>query len=127
MGSKPALKQRPRPQDNMTSETQSQVTNMQGDLALPRSNGEPLFTAPWESRAFAIAVVLNEGGAYDWIDFQQRLADEIAAAPPDTEGTVYYERWLNSLESLLLDYDMVTQTELDARTAAYKSGEIDDD
>ncbi|MYC05842.1 MAG: nitrile hydratase accessory protein [Chloroflexi bacterium] len=78
-------------------------------------------------RAFGIAVALNEGGAYDWVDFQQRLADEIAAAPSDTEGTVYYERWLNSLESLLLDYGLVTQTELDARTAAYKSGDIDDD
>ena len=111
----------------MACETQSKVTDMQGALALPRSNGEPLFAAPWESRAFGIAVALNEGGAYDWGDFQRRLADEIAAAPPDTEGTVYYEHWLTSLESLLLDYGMVTQTELDARTAAYESGEIDDD
>ncbi|MXY45443.1 MAG: nitrile hydratase accessory protein [Chloroflexi bacterium] len=100
---------------------------MQGDLALPRSNGEPVFAAPWESRAFGIAVALNEGGAYDWGDFQRRLANEIAAAPSDAEGTGYYERWLTSLESLLLDYGMVTQAELDARTAVYESGEIDDD
>ena len=111
----------------MTRDTQTQVTDMQGALSLPRSNGEPLFAAPWESRAFGIAVALNEGGAYDWGDFQRRLADEIAAAPPDTEGAVYYERWLTSLESLLLDYGMVTQTELDARTAAYEAGEIDDE
>ena len=117
----------PEPQGNMTRDTQTQVTDMQGALALPRSNGEPLFAAPWESRAFGIAVALNECGAYDWGDFQRRLADEIAAAPPDTEGTVYYERWLTSLESLLLDYGMVTQTELDTRTAAYEAGEIDDD
>ena len=99
---------------------------MEGGLALPRSNGELVFAAPWEGRAFGIAVALNEDGVYQWRDFQRRLAEEIAAASPDEEGSAYYERWLASLERLLLEHGMVTREELDARTMAYESGELDD-
>ena len=99
---------------------------MEGELALPRSNGELVFAAPWEGRAFGIAVALNESGMYQWGDFQCRLAEEIDAAPPDEEGSMYYERWLASLENLLLERGMVTSEELDARTTAYESGELDD-
>ncbi len=99
---------------------------MAGKLALPRSNGELVFAAPWEGRAFGIAVALNEDGAYEWGEFQRRLAEEIAAEPSDEEGSEYYERWLASLERLLLENSLVTREELDARTAAYESGELDD-
>ncbi len=105
----------------------SEISDMQGALALPRSNGELVFAAPWEGRAFGIAVALNEGDVYAWGDFQRRLVDEIAAAPPDAAASAYYERWLAAMESLLLDYGIVTREELDARTAAYESGELDVD
>ena len=107
----------------MSTEPSGRITDMQGELALPRSNGELVFAAPWEGRAFGIAVALNEGGAYEWGDFQGRLAEEIASAPHDEDASLYYERWLSSLERLLLDQGMVTREELDARTAAYESGE----
>ena len=99
---------------------------MEGELALPRSNGELKFAAPWEGRAFGIAVALNEIGAYEWGEFQRRLAEEIAAASPDEDGSVYYERWLASLENLLLESGMLAREELDSRTTAYESGELDD-
>lgn len=99
---------------------------MQGELALPRSNGELVFAAPWEGRAFGIAVALNEGGAYEWGEFQRNLAEEIAAAPPDDEGLVYYERWLASLERLLLDDGIITREELNDRIVAYQSSELED-
>ena len=110
----------------MSTGTDGRISEMQGELALPRSNGELVFAAPWEGRAFGIAVALNEGGAYEWSDFQCRLAEEIAAAPPDDEGSVYYERWLASLERLLLEQGMITREELEDRFAAYESGELDD-
>ncbi len=111
----------------MSTEPSGKVTDMQGEIALPRSNGELVFDAPWEGRAFGIAVALNESGAYEWGDFQGRLAEEIASAPQDDDASLYYERWLASLERLLLDQGMVTREELDARTAAYESGELDED
>ena len=110
----------------MNAEPHTKIADMPGELALPRSNGELVFAAPWEGRAFGIAVALNENGAYEWRDFQRILADEIAAAPPDNDASAYYERWLASLERLLLERDMLTRDELDARAAAYESGELDD-
>ena len=110
----------------MSTEPSGQIEDMQGELALPRSNGELVFAAPWEGRAFGIAVALNEGGAYEWGEFQGRLAEEIASAPRDEDASLYYERWLASLERLLLDQGMVTREDLDARTAAYESGELDE-
>ena len=110
----------------MSTEPSDQIADMQGELAVPRSNGELVFAAPWEGRAFGIAVALNEGGAYEWGEFQGRLAEEIASAPPDEDASLYYERWLASLERLLLDQGMVTREDLDARTAAYESGELDE-
>ena len=110
----------------MNTEIDGGISEMQGELSLPRSNGELVFAAPWEGRAFGIAVALNEGGAYDWSEFQRRLAEEITAAPPDDEGSVYYERWLASLERLLLEHGMITREELESRFAAYESGELED-
>ena len=110
----------------MSTEIDGRISEMQGQLSLPRSNGELVFAAPWEGRAFGIAVALNEGGAYEWSEFQRRLAEEIAAVPPDDGGSVYYERWLASLERLLLEQGMITREELDDRFAAYESGELDD-
>ena len=35
------------------------IANMEGSAALPRKNGELVFEAPWEGRAFGIAVALS--------------------------------------------------------------------
>ena len=99
----------------MSMEIDGEIADMRGELALPRSNGELVFAAPWEGRAFGIAVALNEGGAYEWGEFQRRLAEEIAAADDSDDGGLYYERWLASLERLLVERGMVTREELDAR------------
>ena len=66
----------------MSTEPIGQITEMQGELALPRSNGELVFDAPWEGRAFGIAVALNESGAYEWGEFpgQTSRGDCVRAA-----------------------------------------------
>jgi nitrile hydratase accessory protein len=89
--------------------------------AVPRKNGELVFEAPWEGRAFGLAVVLSDRRIYDWDDFRARLIDEIGAQP------TYYESWLAALEKLLVARGVVTASELDSRTAEYASGERDDD
>lgn len=110
----------------MSADIDDKISEMQGELSLPRSNGELVFAAPWEGRVFGIAVTLNEDGAYEWSEFQRRLAEEIAVAPPDDKEAVYYERWLASLERLLLERGMITRDELEDRFAAYESGDLDD-
>ncbi len=111
----------------MAVDPNSEITNMDGDVALPRTNGELVFEAPWEGRAFGVAVALNEQGAYPWRSFRDALVDSIAADDAAGKPTTYYERWLESLEVLLIEEGLVTKEELDARAAEYESGERDDD
>jgi nitrile hydratase accessory protein len=92
------------------------VANLEGEAALPRKNGELVFAAPWEGRAFGLAVLLSEKGAYGWDDFRTRLVDEIARGYEP-----YYESWLDALESLLLAREVVTREEVSQRTAEYEA------
>ena len=111
----------------MTTPTDGRISLMTGDAALPRDNGELVFQAPWEGRAFGIAVAMNEDGAYDWAEFRDRLVDEIAEAERDDSPSSYYERWLASTERLAIERGFITADELDARTAEYASGEREDE
>ena len=56
-----------------------------------------VFPAPWAARAFALAVALNEAGAFGWPEFSAALAEARAAAP---EGD-YFVAWLAALEAVL--------------------------
>src|SRR5262245_47798787 len=93
------------------------IANMDEQIALPRKNGELVFEAPWEARAFGLAIALNETGLYPWPDFSQRLATEIATAEQQGLSSSYYERWLASLEKLVIAKGLLTREELDAWTA----------
>lgn len=74
-----------------------------GPAAPPRTNGELLFAAPWESRAFGMAVTLYEAGAFVWPDFQAALIARIAQweADPGDRPWSYYQHWLGALEDVL--------------------------
>ena len=91
-------------------------------VAPPRSNGELVFEAPWETRAFGIVVALSEQQTCDWQQFRQQLMAEIAAwerehaGDPDARWS-YYERWLASLERLLRDAGLLSEEEITARIA----------
>ena len=110
----------------MASEANRQIADMTGNLAIPRQNGEPLFQAPWEARAFSMAVVLNEQDVYPWRDFSQRLAAEIADAEARGLGSTYYERWYAALEKLVTSAGLMSQDEIDQRSAEYAAGQHDD-
>ena len=111
----------------MNESPDTQIANMSEGIALPRKNGELVFEAPWEGRAFGMAVALNESGEYEWSEFVSMLAAEISAAEQCDDSSTYYERWLVSLEKLLFDKGMLEARELEVRTAEYASGERDDD
>jgi nitrile hydratase accessory protein len=92
-----------------------EIANLEGPAALPRKNGELVFEAPWEGRAFGIAVALSENGTYAWDEFRERLVDRIADGTP-----WYYESWLGALESVLLERGLLDEDELAARAAEFK-------
>jgi len=91
-----------------------------GPAAPPRDNGELVFAAPWESRAFGVALALQDSGRIEWEDFRQALIAEIAeweATHPSGEGWSYYECWLRSLERLVGGQGLVGGDDLRARAA----------
>jgi nitrile hydratase accessory protein len=92
------------------------VANLEGEAGLPRKNGELVFDAPWEGRAFGLAVVLNEKGAYAWDDFRARLVEEVRTGEPH-----YYESWVHALESLLAAQEIVSPDEVERRAAEYRA------
>ena len=56
------------------------VLPTEGPEAPPRRNGELVFEAPWESRAFGMAVALCEQGLFEWEEFRRCLIAEIYGA-----------------------------------------------
>jgi nitrile hydratase accessory protein len=72
--------------------------------SIPRDDDGPVFRAPWEAQAFAMALTLHERGVFDWSEWAAALAEEIkraqAAGDPDT-GETYYLHWLATLEKLV--------------------------
>lgn len=84
-------------------------------MDLPRSNGELVFAAPWQSRAFGLAVALHEQGNYSWQLFSQRLAEEIAGA--ENDGDDYYRHWLTALEQLVFDEGGISEADVARRAS----------
>lgn len=111
----------------MAVEPNQQIANMPEEIALPRDNGELVFEAPWEGRAFGMAVAMNHDGVYEWREFVDELAGEIAAAEKAGAESSYYERWITSLERLAIEKGLVTPKEMEARAAEYASGARDDE
>jgi nitrile hydratase accessory protein len=86
---------------------------------LPRRNGELIFEAPWQGRAFGMAVAFTKSGGTDWEDFRQLLIAEIAT---DADGG-YYASWLRAFERLLVQRKAVTVGEIEGRKSEYISME----
>lgn len=95
---------------------QRTIADMPTGLALPRRNGELDFDAPWESRAFGIAVSLSEHGHFVWDEFRNELVAAIRVSDQTPvnhdHGQPYYQHWLASLERLLVRKGMLTPDEL---------------
>jgi len=66
-----------------------------------------VFSAPWEARAFAIALQLSESGHFAWDEFRDRLiaevraSDRVRARDGTSDRGEYYEHFLRALERIL--------------------------
>ncbi len=91
------------------------VSNIDDAIAAPRKNGELQFDAPWQARAFGLAVALNEGGAYPWVDFSARLSEVIAEGERSDDPAEYYEQWLRALEAVAMEKGLLSESELESK------------
>ncbi|MEE9277099.1 MAG: nitrile hydratase accessory protein [Dehalococcoidia bacterium] len=110
-------------QVDAAAEPERVVADMQGAAAMPRKNGELVFDAPWQGRAFGLVAGLHEEGLYDWDEFRDRLIAEIAAAEKRAEAFDYYNCWLRAFEDLLTSKGIVSVDEVEERTSEFEFGE----
>lgn len=99
-----------------------------GPAAPPRRNGELVFQAPWEGRAFGLAVALRDRGVFRWEVFRDRLIAAIAAADRTTAGAAkpgYYDSWLSALRSVLVESGLVTPGQIEERIHQFEAGDRD--
>ena len=89
---------------------------------LPRDEEGPVFEAPWQAQAFALAVKLSELGHFSWKTWARALAEEISAADargdPD-DGSRYYHHWVAALERLVAGRDLIDLAALTERKDAW--------
>ena len=105
---------------NVTHEPESLVTLPR----LPRDEGGPVFSEPWQAQAFALAVKLSEQGHFTWTEWTAALTHELNAAAtrgePDLDGTDYYHHWLAALERLVIEKGLADRNSLSARKDAWE-------
>jgi nitrile hydratase accessory protein len=83
------------------------------ETPLPRDNGELVFEEPWQGRALGMGVVALERAGASWPEFRRYLAAAIAARPPaegESEATAYYTAWLDALEALLAERELLERS-----------------
>lgn len=84
-------------------------------------DAERTFSAPWEARAFAIAVRLSESGVCTWEEFRGHLIAEIGKADKARAhgwvepGEGYYTHFLRALETLLRAKGIIDNAALEAK------------
>jgi nitrile hydratase accessory protein len=90
----------------------------------PQDATGPVFSAPWEAQAFALAVALHERGAFTWKEWAATLAEVIGEArlrgEPDT-GERYYEHWLAALERIVAAKRLLARGSLEDRKRAWRA------
>jgi nitrile hydratase accessory protein len=86
---------------------------------LPRDDSGPVFAAPWQAQAFALAVHLHAKGLFSWSQWAEALAAEIRAAGAAEDGWRYYELWLSALEKIVAARGATDGRELHQRAEAW--------
>ncbi|GAB5468095.1 MAG: hypothetical protein Kilf2KO_11250 [Rhodospirillales bacterium] len=77
----------------------------------PEAN-EPVFHEDWEKRMIGMFLSCFAGGHYSVYEFRHAIE---RMPPAHYLDSSYYEHWLASVETLLIEKGVVTREELDAR------------
>ena len=85
--------------------------DVDGPAAPPRVNGELVFAAPWEGRAFGLVVTLAAQGRLGWEPFRAHLVARVA----DDPERPYWASWLAALEDALDGDGVLPAGSVDAR------------
>lgn len=81
-----------------------------------------VFQEPWQAQAFALTLYLHNAGVITWDQWARVLADALAARAEQgaaTDGSDYYEAWLQALETLAIDLGLADRNALGGLKAAW--------
>jgi nitrile hydratase accessory protein len=96
---------------------------IQGLPMIPRDEDGPVFEAPWQAAAFALAVQLSVEGHFTWSEWTDVFATEIHKAQeqgdPDL-GNTYYDHWVKALERLCEERGLVNHDHMSQRTEEWR-------
>ncbi|HIG39841.1 MAG: nitrile hydratase accessory protein [bacterium] len=98
-----------------------------GKAAPPMANGEVIFEAPWQSRAFGMARVLCEQGEFDWDEFRACLIHRIGQgestetdeSSTETEEYQYFDHFLAALTDIVAQKALCSEQEIQHRTREF--------
>lgn len=94
------------------------IPNLDELANLPIDADGPVFKEPWEARAFALALRLQEHGVFTWTEWAEELGKAInnAQIAGDKDlGDTYYQHWLACLETLVTRKGITTPAMLAAQ------------
>jgi len=89
---------------------------------LPCDAAGPVFGAPWQAQAFAMAVALHERGLFSWPEWAEALAERIRSCPAgehEDAHAAYYRQWLGALEDLVARKGASSPADLDRYQRAW--------
>ena len=101
------------------------MTESMTSLMARSSTEGAVFKAPWEARAFALALALSERGHFTLKDFQAALIARVGSfekAGCIVDNEDYYTRWVEALSDILESRDLLAPQ----RLAALEAQVVDD-
>ncbi len=88
----------------------------------PEAGEGPVFAEPWHAQVFAMTVRLSEQGHFAWPEWATIFSAELRkaeAAGAPSDGSTYYEVWLDALERLLAERGLASEQDRAALKAAW--------
>ena len=95
---------------------------MHGFGPVEREENEPTFHGAWEATVMAMMRAAGGRGLYNLDEFRHAIE---RMRPSAYLAATYYEKWLDGVSRLLVEKGVVSQADLDARTAFFQARPID--
>jgi nitrile hydratase subunit beta len=80
---------------------------------------EPVFHSDWERRAFGVMMATFAGGHYNVDEFRHGIE---RMDPAEYLRSSYYEHWLHTIETNLVEKGVITREELERKWAELGKG-----
>ena len=91
---------------------------MQGFGRVEREENEPVFHARWEAEVLAMMRAGGGRGVYNLDEFRHAVE---RMPPAHYLSATYYEKWLEGITRLFKEKGVVTEAEIEARTAFFEA------